>query len=101
MITIPNDIGRSELLLTVHYHKDYPSTCYPKFSVYAEWLSEKEIEEIEEKLVVPRALTYLADGAVFGESRMRLRLQLGGVAARERPSVSSEHALAAKTRGRT
>ena len=35
------------MLLTVHYHKDYPSTCYPKFSVYAEWLSEKEIDEVQ------------------------------------------------------
>ena len=74
--------------------------CYPKFSVYAEWLSEKEIEDIEEKLVVPRALTHFADGAVFGEFRVRLRLQLGGMAAGERSSVPSEHALAAKTRGR-
>ena len=74
-------MGRSELVLTVHYHKDYPSTCYPKFSVYAEWLSESAIADIEEKLVGAGLLGEFADGGVYGESGVCLRVQLGGVAA--------------------
>lgn len=74
VISIPNDMGRSELLLTVHYHKDYPSTCYPKFSVYAEWLSEREIADIEEKLVVAGVLGEFVDGGIYGKSGMCMRI---------------------------
>ena len=35
-ITIPNDQDRSDLEITVHYNKQYPSDCYPTFHVYAE-----------------------------------------------------------------
>lgn len=89
VITIPNDMGRSELLLTVHYHKDYPSSCYPKFSVYAEWLSEKQIADIEEKLVGKKVLGEIVDGGIYGESGMCMRIQLGRVAARKCPSLST------------
>lgn len=50
-ITIPNDQDRSDLEITVHYNKQYPSSCYPKFSVYAEWLTDEQIADIEETLV--------------------------------------------------
>ena len=51
-IRIPNEQDRSELELTVQYHKEYPSTCYPKFTVYAEWLTDEQIADIEETLVL-------------------------------------------------
>ena len=50
-ITIPNDQDRSDLEITVHYNKQYPSDCYPTFHVYAEWLADEEIASIEESLV--------------------------------------------------
>ena len=50
-ISIPNDQDRSDLEITVHYNKQYPSDCYPTFHVYAEWLTDEEIASIEESLV--------------------------------------------------
>lgn len=50
-ISIPNDQDRSELVITIHYNNQYPSNCYPRFSVYAEWLTDEQIADIEETLV--------------------------------------------------
>lgn len=65
-ITIPNDKGRSDLTLTVHYHKQYPSHCYPKFTVYAEWLSDDQIANIEETLVFAYSMVFTLDETVCG-----------------------------------
>ena len=50
-ILIPNDAGRSDLELIIHYRNTYPSLIYPLFDVYAEWLSDSQIDSIKDSLV--------------------------------------------------
>ncbi|KAK8800078.1 hypothetical protein WA588_002894, partial [Blastocystis sp. NMH] len=50
-ILIPNDAGRSDLELIIHYRNTYPSLIYPLFDVYAEWLSDSQIDSIKDSLI--------------------------------------------------
>lgn len=76
-ITIPNDKGRSELTLTVHYNREYPSECYPKFTVYADWLSDDQIAKIEETLVFALSGAFDFRWKCLPRTRVRLLFTIG------------------------